>query len=196
MDPYEILGVSRLATDEEIKRAYRTLSKKYHPDANIDNPHQEEYTEKFKAVQNAYQTIMKARKNGYGPQSQTYTQTDFHNDQAMMYREIQGFVQAGRYQDAMAILDQIRNRQAVWFYFSALCQNGLGNRVTALEHAKIAVQMEPYNMNYLLLLQRLQQVSGQYRQTARQYESPQGSQVNCCYQLLLCNFLFNCCCFC
>ena len=39
-DPYTILGVSSSATDDEVKKAYRTLSKKYHPDANIGNPHQ------------------------------------------------------------------------------------------------------------------------------------------------------------
>ena len=48
MNPYQILGISPSASDDEVKKAYRTLSKKYHPDANIGNPHQAEYTEKFK----------------------------------------------------------------------------------------------------------------------------------------------------
>ena len=64
MNPYDILGISSDASDEEVKKAYRKLSKKYHPDANIGSPHQAEYTEKFKEVQNAYKTIMDARKNG------------------------------------------------------------------------------------------------------------------------------------
>ena len=62
MNPYQILGISPSASDDEVKKAYRTLSKKYHPDANIGNPHQAEYTEKFKEVQNAYKTIMDERK--------------------------------------------------------------------------------------------------------------------------------------
>ena len=62
MNPYQILGISPSASDDEVKKAYRTLSKKYHPDANIGNSHQAEYTEKFKEVQNAYKTIMDERK--------------------------------------------------------------------------------------------------------------------------------------
>ena len=60
-DPYSVLGVSRDATDEEIKKAYRTLSRKYHPDANINNPKKDEAEAKFKEVQQAYQQIMDER---------------------------------------------------------------------------------------------------------------------------------------
>lgn len=38
-DPYEVLGLKRGASEEEVKKAYRRLSRKYHPDANINNPH-------------------------------------------------------------------------------------------------------------------------------------------------------------
>ena len=61
MDPYKVLGVGRDASEEEIKKAYRTLSRKYHPDANIGNPNQDEYEEKFKEVQQAYKLIMDYR---------------------------------------------------------------------------------------------------------------------------------------
>ncbi len=58
MDPYKVLGVSYDATEEEIKKAYRALSRKYHPDANVGKPNQKELEEKFKEVQQAYSMIM------------------------------------------------------------------------------------------------------------------------------------------
>ena len=73
-DPYSVLGVSRDASDDEIKKAYRNLSRKYHPDANINNPNKDQAEAKFKEVQQAYQQIMKEREYGssgnYGPYSQ------------------------------------------------------------------------------------------------------------------------------
>ena len=60
-DPYSVLGISRDASDEEIKKAYRKLSRKYHPDANINNPNKAQAEEKFKEVQQAYEQIMKEK---------------------------------------------------------------------------------------------------------------------------------------
>lgn len=63
-DPYKVLGISRDATDDEVKKAYRELSRKYHPDANVNNPNKEKAEELFKLVQQAYDQIMDERKNG------------------------------------------------------------------------------------------------------------------------------------
>ena len=69
-DPYSVLGVSRDASDEEIKKAYRKLSRKYHPDANINNPNKEQAEEKFKEVNEAYEVLSdsdkKARYDQFG----------------------------------------------------------------------------------------------------------------------------------
>ena len=63
-NPYTVLGVPENASEEEIKKAYRTLSRKYHPDANVNNPNKAEAEEKFKEIQQAYQQIMQEREHG------------------------------------------------------------------------------------------------------------------------------------
>lgn len=63
-DPYKVLGISPNATDDEVKKAYRELSRKYHPDANVNNPNKDKAEEMFKLVQQAYDQIMNQRKNG------------------------------------------------------------------------------------------------------------------------------------
>ena len=68
-NPYEVLGVSPGATDEEIKKAYRKLSRQYHPDANVNSPHPEIAEEKFKEVQQAYTQIMKEKQQGYAQEA-------------------------------------------------------------------------------------------------------------------------------
>ena len=76
-DPYQVLGISSNATDEEVKKAYRELSRKYHPDTYVDNPLADLAEEKFKEVQEAYKQIMDMRSGnasgynqGYGGYSQ------------------------------------------------------------------------------------------------------------------------------
>ncbi len=199
MDPYQILGISPNASDDEVKHAYRTLSKKYHPDANINSEHQAEYTEKFKQVQNAYKTIMDNRKKGftnqtYGQNSQTSYQ--YHGNEQEAFQDVGAYINAGRYQDALNILEQIRTRNSLWFYYSALAMNGIGNNATALEYAQTAAQMEPGNLQYIFLVQQLQAGSGQYRQTQQTYTSPYANMANCCYSLLMLNIFMNCCCRC
>ena len=210
MDPYTILGISPSASDDEVKKAYRTLSKKYHPDANINSVHQSEYTEKFKQVQNAYKTIMDSRKKGYTGQNyssqgqyQNYGQSQSYG-QYQGYNQYQGndrqaftdagaYIQARRYQEALNILESIKTRNAMWFYYSALAMNGIGNNVTALEYARTAAQMEPGNLQYVLLVQQLQSMQGQYQSRSQTYENPYNIG-NCCYTYMMIQCLFACCC--
>ena len=64
-DPYKVLGIPRDASDDEVKKAYRQLSRKYHPDANVNNPDKDKAEEMFKLVQQAYQQVMYERQHPY-----------------------------------------------------------------------------------------------------------------------------------
>lgn len=88
VDSYQVLGVSRDASEEEIKRAYKKLSRKYHPDANLDNPKAAE--EKFKQIQQAYQQVMKEKTEGYTQGSYGNAQENpYGNSQANPYGNAQ-----------------------------------------------------------------------------------------------------------
>lgn len=78
-DPYKVLGISRDATDEEVKKAYRDMSRKYHPDANVNNPNKDKAEEMFKLVQQAYDQIMNERKYGNSGYGNPYSNTGYGN---------------------------------------------------------------------------------------------------------------------
>ena len=209
-DPYQILGVSQDASEDEIKKAYRSLSRKYHPDANINNPNKEEAEAKFKEVQQAYQKIMDERARGYSggdtygngsPFGNTYgnpfggmygnpfggayqgsyngagstreSETDMH------LRAAANYIQSGHFAEALNVLDGIKERRALWYFYSASANSGVGNNVTALEHAQKAVELEPNNLQYQMLLQRLQGGGGWYQQRQGMYGYPVGTGDAC-----------------
>ncbi len=199
MNPYQVLGLSPSASDDEVKKAYRNLSKKYHPDSNIGSPHQAEYTKKFKEVQTAYKTIMDDRKRGftnqtYGSQQSTSSAGGYQyiNDQ-QAYQEAAAYIQAQRYNEAMNILNMIRMKNSMWFYYAAIAEHGLGNNIRAQEYAKTAVDMEPMNMQYILLYNQLSGAQQQYRTTSQTYGNNM-NMLSYCYSILMCNCMLNMCC--
>ena len=181
-DPYKVLGVSPDASDEDIKRAYRRLAKKYHPDLN---PGDKEAARKMQEVNAAYEQIKnpeKAAQNqgGYGSyggyggsydpfggyggyRQQTYSggQTGDQYQQAAYQ-----YIRFGRYQEALNALNSSAERNARWYYLSALANDGLGNQVTALEHIRRAVSMDPDNPEYLSALNEIENGGAAYRQQA------------------------------
>ena len=218
-DPYSILGVDRNASDDEIKKAYRRLSRKYHPDANINNPHKDEAEAKFKEVQQAYQQIMDEREKGYssgdsyggqggygdfgpfgyGPyggfgtddgsgRSGSESEADIH------LRAAANYIRSGHYAEALNVLNGIKERGALWYFYSASANSGLGNNVTALEHAREAVRLEPQNMQYQMLLQRLQNGGTWYQSRRSSYGYPVTFDSSCCVKLCVANMLCNLCC--
>ncbi len=205
MDPYKILGVSENASDEEVKKAYRRLSKKYHPDANINNPNKDEAERKFKEVQSAYETIMKIRSGGgqgtgYGEQNAGYggayskSQREYEDEQeGNYYKAATNYISSGYYSEALNVLNQIVNRTALWYYLSARANMGVGNNVIANEHAEHAVALEPDNMLYRQFQNQLQNGMTWYTQKGNPYGGMtpygSGSCVQCCMMQLCCNLM-------
>lgn len=117
-DPYSVLGVSRDASDEEIKKAYRKLSRKYHPDANINNPNKEQAEEKFKEVQQAYEQIMKEKEYGssYGNAGGYYggftgrQNSTYQDEEAIRRQAAANYIQSRHFQEAMNVLSSLKQR--------------------------------------------------------------------------------------
>ena len=196
-NPYNVLEVSPNASNEEIKKAYRELSRKYHPDSYVDNPLAGLAEEKFKEVQEAYEQIMKEREGGYHSygNSAAYGPSGSAggggNDSAEL-NAAAGYLNAGRYREALNVLSGIGFRSARWYYFSAIANAGIGNNVTANDHIAQAMRMEPNNPEYTNLYNQLQWQNQRYSST--RYNSGNGgyNAGNLCCDLWCADSLCEC----
>ena len=208
-DPYKVLGVSPDASDEDIKRAYRRLAKKYHPDLN---PGDQEAARRMQEVNAAYEQIKNPEKvqqnQGYGGYGAGY---GGYYDPFGGYRQQQStgsdyqqaayqYIRFGRYREALNVLQRVSERNARWYYLSALANDGLGNQVTALEHIRRAVSMDPDNLECQQVLSQIEHGGRVYRQNAGNFRGFTMGGDPCtnlclCYlaQLFCCRGGFFCC---
>lgn len=254
-DPYDVLGVSRNATDDEIKKAYRAASRKYHPDSNPDNPKAAE--EKFKEIQQAYKEIVRERsgegsgsayqggnyqggnsyqgsayqrgggsaggygrgqgagqsggQNGYGwnfedfgfggfwgfgNSNQGYQQKNraecSENDSAQL-KAAANYINEGYYKEAIRVLNSIQDRNAKWYYFSAMANFESGNNVLAKQHIETAISMEPSNQEYQMYKNQMESGGNYYQSRQQSYGSPYSGTGNICLKFCALNMLCNCC---
>ena len=206
-DPYEVLGLKRGANEEEVKKAYRTLSRKYHPDANINNPNKDQAEEKFKEVQAAYKSIMDGNTggsgSGYGGNAGYGGFGGFGAGQDAWNRArnagggtsqeesrlaaAQNFIMNRMYTEALRTLSDIEERNGRWYYLSAVANLGAGNQATAMEHIDRAIAMEPGNMEYKQMKERMRGGNYWYVQRGTSYGMPSYNSGSFCCDYLLCS---------
>lgn len=164
-DPYRILGVSPTASDDEIKSAYRTLAKKYHPDNYADSPLADLASEKMKEINEAYDQIVNERKNhqagGYaGTATGGYSTSSYAS--STEYQDVRNLIVAGRIADAEQLLDGVPadRRSAEWYFLkgSVLYRRGWLNE--AYQDLVRACQMDPSNAEYRAALNQLNSQRG------------------------------------
>ena len=145
-DPYQVLGVSRTATDEEIKKAYRDLARKYHPDNYHDSPLADLAQEKMKEINAAYEEITKERsgrgRSGYGYRGQSYSGS------ATVFQQMRYAIQHGDLNRAEVLLANYSDHNAEWnFLKGAVCYRR-GWMDEAKRYYQTACQMDPGNAEY------------------------------------------------
>lgn len=158
-DPYQVLGVSPNASDEEIKKAYRALAMKYHPDNYADNPLSELAEEKMKAINEAYDQIQKERQSGGGSRSSygSYSSGSSSYSSSPEYNEIRNKINARDFVGAESLLNNISTdrRGAEWNFLMGCVCVGKNNVFDAQKYIDQAVYMDPNNMEYRSMQQRL-----------------------------------------
>lgn len=189
-DPYEILGLARNASLEEVKARYRELVKKYHPDKHQGNPLADLAEERFKEIQQAYDDIINNRagsnnyESGYSnSSSSSYT----YNSE---YENIISLIQNGRYQAANVKLDRLNDRNnGLWNYLKSVVFANLGDLQSALNYIEIAISIEPNNINFQKFRQQLINYNSQPF-----YSQSQPTSSGNCLDCLTCLCCFNCLC--
>lgn len=202
LDPYSVLGVSRDASDEEVKKAYRRLSRKYHPDANINNPNKDQAEEKFKEIQQAYDQIMKEREYGTGGAGNfggfggfgSQSGNTYQDEETMRRQAAANYVQSGHYQEALNVLSSLSQRNGQWYYLSAMANMGMGNNVKAMNDIREAVRLEPDNVQYQMLLQRMEGGGSWYQEMQNPFGGMPTDGGDLCMKLCLANMACNLCC--
>lgn len=192
-DPYSILGVTKNATDEEIKNAYREMARKYHPDNYTDNPLADLAGERMKEINEAYDQIMNSRRHRHSNGGSTYADPNASSN----FADVRNQIAAGRLEEAQELLDGVppEHRDAEWYFLNGTVLYKRGWFDAAYTSMANACRMNPTNPEYRAAFNQLQrQRNGNfaYHGTNGGYNAGGCSGCDVC-QGLICA---DCCCEC
>ena len=202
-NPYKVLGVSENATDEEVKRAYRDLVRKYHPDKYGDNPLADVAAEKMKEVNAAYDQITRDRKAGVHPNygsGNPFGGGYGSYSGSSRFADIRRLIQQNRIAEAEELLDGVfeGERSAEWYFLKGHVYYSRGWLNEAMQNFTRAYQMEPNNAEYASAYQQCA-YRRQYGTANRSGSAPSYSYCNfdlcdCCTSLVCLNMCCRGCC--
>ncbi|MBR4435362.1 MAG: DnaJ domain-containing protein [Clostridia bacterium] len=212
MNPYQVLGVSESVNDEDLRAAYLALVKKYHPDKYQDNPLKDLAGEKLKEINEAYDTIVKARssssgyagsarKTGYansGSQAGSahnydYTGSSYSGQYQNEFNRVRECLNRNAVREARAVLEAIPLRNAEWNYLYGITLFRSGEFSAARSYLETAATMEPSNSEYRSAYNNTAaRGTRSYHTYNRSGGDSMRSTCNCCSTLLCAD----CCCEC
>lgn len=200
-NPYEVLNVREGASIDEIKKAYKELVKKYHPDQYRNNPLSELAEEKLKEINQAYDSLLKEHErsgsnnrsqgNAYGYRE---SNSSGYGSDTNLYSQVRMNIMNGNIQAAENMLNRISMKDAEWHYLRGLIFMRKGWYNEAVNSINTAVNMDPSNMEYKDALNRIAYANNQYQSYGynRRYSSAGPDLCSMC-QCLICS---DCCCEC
>ena len=174
-DPYSVLGVKPDASDDEIKRAYRELARKYHPDNYQNNPLADLAEEKMKEINEAYDTITRMRSGGSGGyQGQSayrgqnayggnYQQQYSGTTSGSLYSQVRQAINMGDISRAEQLLRSAPSQDAEWHFLSGSIAYRKGWLDEATQHFQMACNMDPSSGEYRQALMMMRQGGQAYR---------------------------------
>jgi len=193
-NPYEVLEIKEGSSEEEIKRAYKLLVKKYHPDQYFNNPLSDLAEEKLREINEAYDNLMKNkdRKKEYN-QSNNWNNQQYNESNTNIYRQIRMMIERGNISQADQALEGVSDRNGEWYFLKGIVFLRKGWYDQAHQYISKAVDLDPGNSEYRGALSNLAYRNKTYRDIGgnRGYRRDTSACEIC--QCLICT---DCCCEC